>query len=436
MNKKLMLLVLSVVLMGLFASSVSAQSIFDDVKNFFEESPGLRFLTVDLANEFAQDPPSALAMSVGKVLFMILLFAILFGASSLMQFDKNIRIAVSALIAIIVGIFTPSEWFTAIVKLYTGGIIFALIAVPVVLLFWLNFKYFKEANRFTYLIKTGLAFGMLFCINVAANISLVGVPAAKTIEFILEALRVAAFVMIFYYFVWGVLLKTAGKKTKEAGSWFAKKGSWLSSKLPTSLARPLKRMERWAYRVNKLEESEIEGIEAVKTGLDGLIKTMGEEIKTGTGSVASKKTKAQTFNTTLSSNKNSFKRYTENYANRLEKWTLDISVLAKRVKDSNLIAESEGMLAEERIFDKELDGANKKLGSARNHIKEVEDMPDDTDSPIAKANEHFRKANEWLEGASVEIGKMIKQLTKLNTLTKDILKKAAKKDIETPEEED
>lgn len=420
MNKKVILLVLSLILIGLFANTVSAAEdtdVFEDIVDFFGESTGLKFLTVDLAEEMSKDNPSTEALAITKVLVMLLLFAIIFGASSFIkQFNRNIKITVSLLISILVGVAIPSAWITAVVRLYIGLVILALIAAPMILLIYANFKWLKGTGRGTYFFKSLLTASMLFCIHVAARIDMGSTTGADVATFVIDLFEIFFIFALFYYLIWGIVFNNAGASAKKVAS-------WTSSKLPPSISRKLRGLERWAYRVEKLEEAEMKGVEDVKGRLATVQTRVKNALKRPLNGAVSGSANAKGE---LDGIQKDFHNLRKTLKDRIRKWALDIDVLAKRVGDANLMQKSTGMITEvEKMIYPAMRSADASMQDASAKLGAVASATD-----VDAARTAMREAIGMMNQATVKVDEAKAGLTKLDVLNKDVLKTAGQKNIQ------
>lgn len=217
--KKIILLLVFLMLLSSFSVAVSAQEgdIFDKVLNFFRESEGLKYLTVDLASDFSSGNPSPAAQAIAKVLFIILFFAVLFGASSLApgikDFNKNIRISISFLLALIAGLAIPTGWLSAVVQTYSGLFILGLLLVPAVILLFANFKWVEGDDRGTQFVKAMFMAALLFIFQHVKNV-VAGMNSGVLKFFAGLAEVIFGFLLIWYLIVGVILGKSEEAKEK------------------------------------------------------------------------------------------------------------------------------------------------------------------------------------------------------------------------------
>ena len=153
MNKKLIVFsLLTICMLSLFSGFANAGlgDVWDDISG----SKFTKVIFVDIGESLEEGTdPSLEAKIVVKILFGLLFFALLFGGTALApgikDFSKNIRIAISFLIAAIASVAIPPKWIFSVIQTYGGGFILALLFVPIIILVYANFKWVEGKDRGT-----------------------------------------------------------------------------------------------------------------------------------------------------------------------------------------------------------------------------------------------------------------------------------------------
>lgn len=220
MDKKILLLILSLFLLSTFANTVNAQDsdLFESVISFFGESQGLKYLTVDLASDFNSGSPSTEAQGIAKILFMLLFFTVLFGASSLAPgiktFDKKLRISITFLVALIAGLTIPTTWLSFVVQTYGGLFVLGLLLVPAVVLLYANFKWVEGDDRGTQFVKFMFMAALLFIFQHVKNV--VGGMDIGILKFFAGAAEVVFGAFMFWYLAVGVIFGKSEEAKEKA----------------------------------------------------------------------------------------------------------------------------------------------------------------------------------------------------------------------------
>lgn len=288
MNKKpIIFLLLSIFIFSLFAGIAQAKTAseyWDD----FTGSKALQFLTVDMVSQFQTGSPSTEALMVAKILFILLLFAILFGASSMApgvnKFSKNIRIGITLLLSVIAGIAIRSEWIVSVIQTYGGLFILALLLLPLVLLVYANFKWVTGEGRGIQLIKFIFMIALLFVLQHVNNVAKgMDISVLSTAVGIME---IIFGILAFWYLIIGFIMNSSGiGKDKlaetEVGKWFKKAGAYWPTK-ERQLGRKMKKfVEKAEKSMDEIKEelnTVNEGIKTARTN-PGIVPQISEQVE-------------------------------------------------------------------------------------------------------------------------------------------------------------
>jgi hypothetical protein len=159
MNKKVLLFaILSILLVSMFAGIANAQqqSSWDKIK----DNKLLRYIFYDL-NAGLQATDKAEAVMMIRIIFFILVFAILFGVSELVLKDlaKGSRIAIAIALALISSVGMPKEMLLATTTIWGGSLLALCMIAPMFGLIYLAFAFFKKPERTNYIART-ILFGL------------------------------------------------------------------------------------------------------------------------------------------------------------------------------------------------------------------------------------------------------------------------------------
>ena len=268
MRKKVFsLLILSIFLLSGFAFSVLAQ--YDGGGGVFEGPIALikKYIADPLFGGKALTEDTALL----RMVFGLLLFSILFGASSIAlgSYAKNTRIAISLLLALIAVIAVPANLLQSVAKLYGGVFIAFLLALPVVGGIYLMFKTFKDPTKVNYAIKFGIAFILFYVTGRFGTKGLVSIGGAagtlssgifKGISSVME-LASAAFLFLWLYYLVKIF-------TAEAGVSAGGEGIEGAAKQVESFKRGARRFRKAFRKGYKYERQIVNDLIKVKKDLD------------------------------------------------------------------------------------------------------------------------------------------------------------------------
>lgn len=244
---------LSLFLIGLLALSVHAD-ITDAIQKSFS-SGILKFIFYDFAEGLQKGTPAGVVG--GRILFALLIFSVLFGASQLVlkNYAQNIRIMIASIIALIASFAMPAGAIVSIAVLWGGLFYFLTSFVIVAAAFFIIFKVYPGEEREHYFIKFVIAAIMAYVMTslTGGYIGLFG--GSKTILGNLwsgfdtiTSLIGTIFTVMAIYFFYKFLFPGAGgasdeipEETKKAlARWWKRKGRADFSKEPTVLDNILK----------------------------------------------------------------------------------------------------------------------------------------------------------------------------------------------------
>jgi len=364
-----------------------------------------------------------------RLVFGLLILTILYGVAQLVlgRYSKNLRLMISIMMAIIASVAMPQALLTQISFLW-GGIFYAIfIGIPVLGGFYLLFTTFKEPTRGNYAIKMGITGILLYVCNFltgSAEGKILGVaytgkdvpPVGANLEvfnFFSSALGIlgAIAAILFIYYVVKTIAPAEGPTLERVGH-------GLSSAMPTSVGRRLRRLGRSAYRADRMTEREIKQLTDDVTLLKSTTPTITATRAGFPQDVKKILTTLQPIRSRLNANTiNEIKRKTENAV-------IDMYTWAKQIGDKKLIDDAEGAEADVKELKKELDAAETYFEGVSSKVET--DAAGNRGWNVKTINSMDRELNSAV--SSYE--NAIKKLKEIETLERDIIKKAGTKKIE------
>jgi hypothetical protein len=415
MKREITIIALLVLLVSLLAVGVSAQDDDGlDIIGSIKGSTQLKYLFVDLPTELNNENPSDESLIVAKVIFGILIFAILFAVSnlgSIGQFSKNARVSIAALVSLIAAVTIPTSMLLTVIKLYGGSMLLFFVGVIVVVLFFAIFKWIKGEDRASYFTKFALTGLMLFTLQQAVNIvDGLDIPYVGTA---IGLLRWIFVFLLFYYIIVGVFLDKGKETAKKVSGALDKE-----HQLPSAVSRPLRQLGRAAYRMETMTKREIEQITNTGSELETVEREIGECVSK-TPALPQKQRKANALEKSVDRLKSEVDGVRKMFDGRGESWATDVSVRAKRLGDPRLLHESEGMIAEVESIKKRLGDAGLELAAVQASLGGVATAADGT-----AANKLFRSADSEVQNARRELSKVKEYMDDLKRLELDVVTRA------------
>lgn len=424
MNKKLLLFLMSLILVSMFASAVRAvDPEGTNLINIIKDSATLRYLAVDFIAGLKQTPPDPGAVTVARVLFIIMIIIVINSLLSITpqikEWNKNARVGLAIIISLIAGIAIPKEYLVKVI----AGAGYILILIPmalfVVLCYYGIFKWFPGTDRTDYVWKALFAgFAGYLLATIATLLDGVGKGAEYFgfVGFVSSILKIAVFVNWFYfaYAVYSVITGPAG----ATGA-----GAKLSEKVPW-IGRGLRRLGRSAYRAERLADREVDELEKDVNGLTAVDLDTVDIALAGADAMKDVRNHLQSVRRRLNKETNDrIKKRTGNSA-------IDMYTWARKIGDKKLIQEAEGIEELVKEMGKELDEGEKNFDKL---MKTVERHADAN----AGAGEGFDNSAEKAQ-TKKQLGDAIRAYDKaidllknqIKALENDIIKKAGEKDIE------
>ena len=211
MNKKkiLILMLVSLFLINIFAVVVRADppvnggaGIIDVIK----DSATLKYLAVDFVEGIKQTPPAKEAVIVAKFLAVVLITLVLYQLISLVptlkEWNKNSRIGLAVLIALIAGIATPTEYLKKIIV----GAGYFVVLIPLVIILVLCsyglFKWTEGKDRTDYIWRSIITVIIVYVLTTISTL-LTGMELQEwgMTGFITSILAIVEVIAILYLFI-------------------------------------------------------------------------------------------------------------------------------------------------------------------------------------------------------------------------------------------
>ncbi len=206
---------------------------------------------------FGADKNLAEDIVIMRMLFAILIFAIIYGTSeiALKGIARNARIAIGIIIAIISVIAVPEKLFLGVAQAYGGFIMFIMMGIPVFIGLFLIFKVFKEPTRFNYTAKFAIAALLFYISGRFAKDSLIGVTEAfDTVGGVwggissITAFASSMFLLMAIYFFIRIFSSGGSAISEKAGE------------LPEHTKEAAKNVQKWWRRRGGPEFNQITGL--------------------------------------------------------------------------------------------------------------------------------------------------------------------------------
>ena len=147
-----------------YAQTPADKSAWDTVMGVVNNS----FFSAIFGPDFLTNPDNKILL---KLIFMLLIFSILYGASNLAlgKFAHNVRIIIALIMAIIATAALPTTLLATIAGMWGGAMVALMIAVPILGGVFLMFKTFGEPTKFNYAAKFGIALVMFWLVGAVTN---------------------------------------------------------------------------------------------------------------------------------------------------------------------------------------------------------------------------------------------------------------------------